>query len=110
MPAPTTTTRTPDSLWGAALRLIWMFLGPVGLALSLAQLAVGSTGPWGGADLLPWVFCAGVVVARYVDVRTFKGSTAEGTPATMAHWRAHALKVMAVTALAWSGLELAMRG
>ncbi len=45
---------------------------------------------------------AGCLVAvRYADIRYLGGRTAEGVPATMAHWRRYVLVLMVASTAVW---------
>jgi hypothetical protein len=43
-----------------------------------------------------------VIVARYLDVTRFSGTTAYGEPASVAHWRRYALAVLFGSIIAWA--------
>jgi uncharacterized membrane protein YfcA len=56
------------------------------------------------------VVVVSVVLARYVDIRYHKGKVAYGDdPATLKHWRQHALLLVVVALGAWVGARLAAR-
>jgi hypothetical protein len=42
-----------------------------------------------------------LIVARYVDITRFKGDTAYGEPATLAHWRRYALSLLVGSIVVW---------
>ncbi len=53
------------------------------------------------ADAFYCGFVGSLVVARYVDIRHFKGLTANGEPASMVHWRRYAAILGVVTTVLW---------
>jgi hypothetical protein len=86
---------------GCVLRMFWMLAGnaiPMFTAIWIAKARV----PWGSvADLLFWSAIVSLVLARYLDVAYFHGTTSTGEPATMAHWRKHALLAVVLGGVVW---------
>ena len=83
------------------LRIFWMILGNMVLGLSALVIAGGASTP-GAADA---VFCGTVpllIAARRVDILRHGGKTASGEPATMSHWRRHAILLLACAAVLWA--------
>ncbi len=93
------------SLLGCLIPTFWMLLGNGLLALCALAIAAGTT-PFSAADVLYWLTVVCLLAARYVDIRYLKGRTAEGAPATMAHWRRYAMVLSAVSAVVWIGAHL----
>lgn len=85
---------------GAAvlIRLGWMLGGT--LMMLIAGFTIASTPQWtfGLSDAVFWFGALFAVVLRYWDIRRFQGQTANGDPATMAHF-ARYLATIAVVAL-----------
>jgi len=88
------------SLLGCLIPTFWMLVGNGILALCAVAIAAGSS-LFGAADLFYWLTVGGLLAARYVDIRYLNGRTAEGKPATPAHWRRYAVILIAVAAAAW---------
>jgi hypothetical protein len=86
---------------GVFLRLTWMVLGNVALAISLFPIAQGRPVFFSIADGVFWAMAAAVAAARFADVRFCGGATVSGTPATMEHVRVHATSLAFVAAIAW---------
>jgi hypothetical protein len=83
----------------AIVRLTWLAVG--NLALIATALLVLKAGRFSGADVAFWSVLVGLVLVRFVDVSRFSGYTADGQPATMAHWRGYSLKLVAAWSVLW---------
>jgi hypothetical protein len=86
---------------GCLLRIFWMLLGNALLAACAFFVLQNRSIFFGLADALYWVTVASLLAARYVDIRHFRGTTAEGEPATMVHWRRYALTIVLVSTCLW---------
>lgn len=81
------------------LRVFWMLWGNLVLLLCAAKVAVGgSTVP----QVLLALTAVALVVARYVDITRFAGTTVDGEPATLAHWKRYAAGVVAISLALWT--------
>jgi hypothetical protein len=54
------------------------------------------------ADVVFWSAAAALVLARYLDIKFYSGSTATGQPASMAHWRKYAVVLLICLAAVWT--------
>lgn len=86
---------------GLLLRTWWMLFGNAALAVVLALMALERDELPSLLDALFLVLVASLVVARFADIRYFAGATAEGTRATLAHFRRYALRLVAGSAAGW---------
>lgn len=86
---------------GLFLRTWWMLFGNAALAVVLALMALEHDELPSLLDGLFLVLVASLVVARFADIRYFEGATAEGTRATLAHFRRYALRLVAGSAAGW---------
>jgi len=82
------------------LRLFWMFVGNMVLGVS-ALLIVQTGASFSPIDILYWLTVPLLVAARYADICWFKGATAYGEPASMAHWRRYTIGLLLFSAGAW---------
>jgi len=90
-----------DSGVGALfLRLFWMVLGNMVLGVSALLIAQGGAS-FSLIDLVYWLTIPLLVAARYVDISWFKGNTAYGEPASMAHWRRYTVGLLLSAIGAW---------
>ena len=89
------------SLMALCLRLFWMAIGGMGLGLSGASIVAGSSPTYSTADVVYGLLVVLMIVARYVDITRFAGTTASGKPANLAHWRRFALVLLAASVGAW---------
>lgn len=85
---------------GCLLRLFWMFLGNAVVYASLAVIATRGAPFPSALDAVVWLAVALTIAARRLDITRWQGKTASGEAATLAHWRRHAVIVVAVTAAA----------
>ena len=100
-PAPSTTPPpSPMTFAGLLVRLYWLAFGNIVVfAMFLRSMQHREVG---AADAVYWVFGAGMIVVRFLDVRYFHGSTLDGKPASMADWRRYSLAVALLLGAAWS--------
>jgi len=99
-------TRTPRTgntpLRGAACCVFfWMLAGNAILAISAFLIAQHHSSFLTAADGFYWTTVACLLLARYVDIRYLVGLTADGEPATMAHWRRYAVILVVVAIALW---------
>jgi hypothetical protein len=90
-----------QSASGCLLRLFWLFLGNGVLGIAAAKLALHPRGWFASLDAIYWVAVALLVAARYADIRYFRGTTAEGAPATLADWRRYAFILVLSAGVVW---------
>ncbi len=96
-----------SSFTALLVRLFWMLLAPPALFIIAAFKIQRKTGEVDLLDLLLICVAIAAIAARYCDTRFFNGQTATGEgQATLAHWRAYALTLAAVTAAALIGVRL----
>ncbi len=94
-------TRASSGAPAALARLYWMMGGNAALGFLLAFIAK-SRPAFSSFDLAYWAVFASLIAVRYVDVTRLGGSTAEGTPATRAHWRRYSAVLSAICVAAWA--------
>jgi hypothetical protein len=90
---------------GCLLRVYWMLLGNA-LVFLCAYLIAQAGGLFSAVDVFYWLAVAGLLGARYVDVRYMNGRTAEGQPATTRDWRRYRLGVLGVSVVLWGAVHL----
>lgn len=94
-------TASTTSLSALAIRLYWLIFGNIVLALMAMLILLEQQSTFSLADA---GYAAGVLLligARHLDVARFNGLTAEGEPATMAHFRRYTALLLAVAAVMW---------
>ena len=89
---------------GAILRLWWMFLGNAVFVFSAIYIGVGGRG-WrlSLVDVVFWAATVSLLVARFLDISWYRGMTSTGEPATMAHWRSYAVRLLLLAVALWVG-------
>jgi len=85
---------------GCLVRLFWMAAGNLVLVLCLVSIVQAADG-LRTADLIYWLTVAGLLAVRWTDIRWLGGTTADGQPASMAHWRRYAILLAGLAAAAW---------
>ena len=86
---------------GCFFRLFWMLVGNAILAICALFIAQNYSGFLTAADAVYWITVGCLLAARYVDIRYLYGLTAEGGPASMAHWRRYAMLVLVASTGLW---------
>lgn len=95
----------PTGCLPVLLRTTWLMWGNFALLLCAAFVAQGIAPPL--ADLLFLLVAAGVIGIRYLDIARYHGSTSDGEPATLAHWRRYAIAMVLVSAVLWTFARVA---
>ena len=72
------------------------------IALGLLVLSIYRSAGWSIADLVFWLVVGLLIVARYIDIVRYKGTTIDGKPATMAHFTRYVLVVLVASAAVWA--------
>lgn len=85
---------------GCFVRLVWMLLGNIVLAISAISIAKHSS-LLSAADAVFWGTVVVLIWVRHIDVARLHGQTAAGQPATMAHWRRYAILLVSLSSLLW---------
>jgi hypothetical protein len=89
------------SALGCSARLFWMVLGNVALAISGFEICKSRGDRLSAGDLLFWAIVILLVSVRYLDIRFLGGQTATGQPASMGHWRRHAVLLVGASLCLW---------
>jgi hypothetical protein len=95
--------RKHDSQAGCLLRIFWMLVGNAVLLFCAYGIAQHRSSVLSIADAFYWTLVASLLAARYVDIRYLHGTTAEGSPATLSHWRRYATVLGVVSTSLWLG-------
>jgi hypothetical protein len=93
------------SVAGCLVPAFWMLAGN-GILAICALAMIGKGFAVGLLDAFYWLTVCGLIGARYADIRYLGGRTAEGAPATMAHWRRYTVIVVVVSAVLWGAIHL----
>ena len=93
-----------NSISGCLFRTYWMILGNLALFICAAIIANKHAGTYfmlSATDAVYWAFAISTGLARFVDIRWFKGQTSTGEPATMKHLAGYELILAGVAAGTW---------
>ncbi|MDI6775146.1 MAG: hypothetical protein QME60_07110 [Verrucomicrobiota bacterium] len=91
----------PLTGFGVLARLYWLFFGNALLFFLLVFIFEKAASFPSLMDAALWLTAASLLLVRYVDIRYLNGQTGEGKPATMRHWRQHALVVAPLALGGW---------
>ncbi len=94
-------TEEPTRAVGIFLRVYWMFLGHATLGVSALMIAGHRASRFSIADIVFGVTLPLLIAARYAEVAWYKGETAYGEPATLAHWKRYTAALLAGSAALW---------
>jgi len=83
------------------IRIFWMMIGNMGLGLFAAFIAINKIPYFSIHDFIYWIIVVMLITARYIDVKKMNGLTAEGDPATIAHWRRYTFLLILVSLPLW---------
>lgn len=72
------------------------------IALVMAALWIYKSAGWSIADFAFWLIVSLLIGARYIDIVRYKGTTIQGEPATMAHFKRYVLIVLMAGAAVWA--------
>ncbi len=86
---------------GCFLRVFWMMIGNAILLFCAIAIAQNQSGFFSVTDAFYLATTGCILAARYVDIRHFGGLTAEGDPASMAHWRRYAVFLGIAATVLW---------
>jgi hypothetical protein len=53
------------------------------------------------ADIVFWGMVAAISLARFLNIKLYGGTTEDGEPVSMAHWRKHTGILLAIVTAAW---------
>ena len=87
------------------IRLYWLSIGNLCLFFSAIASAKEPSSATMGVLFLGAVVA--LLLVRFVDIRVYKGQTSEGEPATIAHWRRYALRLVIFSVALWGVVRLA---
>jgi hypothetical protein len=88
------------SVLALLVRLYWMLLGNMAVAVSAAAVASAPAAP-SPADAVLGASILSLIAVRYADIAYLDGATAEGEPATIADFRRYAAGVAGVGLALW---------
>ncbi len=83
------------------VRLTWGALGNFLLILLIILVIVGTHQARIVLDVTFWLVVAGLIVARYLDIRVFHGHTADGGPGSMKDVARYSMGLIAAAGLFW---------
>ncbi|OQX26156.1 MAG: hypothetical protein BWK80_11905 [Desulfobacteraceae bacterium IS3] len=83
------------------IRVFWMMIGNMALGLCAVFITINSIPYFSVYDFIYWIIVVMLITARYIDVKKLKGLTADGDPATIAHWRRHTVRLILVSLPLW---------
>ena len=101
MPEDTQAPRGQNTFSGCLARFVWMAVGNAALVLLVVMIAQRGTMSFTVLDLVFWLVPVIVIATRYLDVSRLGGQTVDGDPATLGHWRRHAIGLALISVALW---------
>lgn len=92
----TSPSSSPSGCLSIIVRLGWIFGG---ILLFFCALFIAQGKNPVVSDVIFIIFTLVLILLRFIDIRFLKGETMDNQPATMAHWRGYALKMLIVSVL-----------
>jgi hypothetical protein len=92
----------PVAAAGCLLRLFWILAGNAAIYLALATIAATKPPLPSSLDFVVGITLILMIAARWLDITRNDGRTVSGEPATLRHWRRHAVMLVGATLAAWS--------
>ena len=89
----------PVGCLSALMRTFWMAFG--NLALFFCAIFAARRPAPSPLDAVYVGIVSALIVVRYLDITRFQGLTADGDPATLAHWRRYCLFLVPIAAALW---------
>ena len=83
------------------VRLTWKTLGSMLLFLLFILIVIGTQGQVIVLDIVFWFVVAGLMLARYADIKVFHGLTADNEQATMKDWFGYSVRLTVASGLLW---------
>jgi len=91
----------PSPSLGVLARLYWMAIGPIATILVVLAIIMKSFKNTIPTSLIYWSLVLSIILIRYLDIRYFKGETADGEPATLKHWKKFSIVGVIVYCAIW---------
>lgn len=95
------TEPSPREIYSCLARLFWLLAGAFILGISAVVISTKTGSAFSSADIFFWLAALIMILARYVDIRYFRGSTVAGHPADMAHWWRYAAIIGGASTMLW---------
>ncbi len=89
------------------VRVLWLVIGNA--ALFFLAIRIAQRRAFSALDVAFWAVVLGLIVVRYIDITRLKGSTKDGEPASLRHWRRYVLSLLLVSGAAWALAHLVVR-
>lgn len=88
-----------SSVGGMLTRIYWMLLGHPVVVAAAYYIASGKTAIL--TNTIFFLLVVSIIAARYIDIKFYRGQTAEGEPATMKHWKKFTFIVLGYSTALW---------
>jgi hypothetical protein len=82
-------------------RLMWMFIGPLGLAVIIYRTVVQRDGWTSVRDAVYPLILALMIGGRWLEIRSGAAMTATGEPATINHFKRYVVVLLPAAVVVW---------
>ncbi len=85
---------------GLIVRILWLIAGT--MAMLMLAAFIFQRKAFSYIDVVFWAIVAGLILVRYLDITRLNGLTSNCEPATLKHWRAYVIKLLAASVALWA--------
>ncbi len=94
-------TEKYDSVFSLFIRVFWALVGNVILVFTAIVILRHKGEAFHTADIVFWGTAAALVLARYIDIKLWGGTTTTSEPVSTAHWRKYAVLLLICSTAVW---------
>jgi hypothetical protein len=94
-----------DTITSVFLRIYWMILGYIPFLVGAKFILKNKQDLFSIGDIILIATTFLVLIARFVDIKFFKGETKDGAPATMKDFSFYSIILIVVTIALWLSLH-----
>jgi hypothetical protein len=105
LPATPEEKQAQDTITSVFLRVYWMILGYIPFMVGAKLILKNKQNLFAMGDAILALTTVLVLIARFVDIKFFKGETKDGVPATMKNFFIHSIILIVVTIALWMCLH-----
>jgi hypothetical protein len=89
----------------ALTRMAWLFFGI--FAMWFCALFIAMRKAPGISDILFGILAVAVIIIRYIDIKVFRGETADNAPATLKDWRRYTIRLILMAGILYAAAKTA---
>ncbi len=90
-----------DSIFSLFVHVFWTLIGNVIAFFTLVVILRHKGEIFYAADIVFWCTIAILILARFIDIKIWGGTTDKGEYVTMAHWRKYTIVLLICSTALW---------